>query len=200
MIPLRKCMVALAEKFGLLHQGQPAPWAMDIVVETLHQATRPVLRPDKKTHRVIAVKRKRVARWSHPLRFSQAYPASVEPGWRNAATGKTEEEIFIITVQIPPKQPKETFAAFERRFNQVCRRTRDEYVQSLKAKEWETRPPYVDFTWIDRFAQWQSGRSAAEIAPSIKLPAFSRRIRETGHYIGISPRLSKHNPKRRSGH
>jgi hypothetical protein len=103
-------------------------------------------------------------------------------------------------IEVPPKQPRESFKAFEQRLNRIAREERKQYVQALRARKWKTDPPYRNFTWIDRFAQWQTGHGAAEIAPSIKLPAFSRSIKETGDYIGITPRLSKHNPNRRPGH
>jgi hypothetical protein len=177
---------------------------MDTVVETLHQAARPVLRPNKKSGYIRPVKRKRVARWFHLTELSQAYPAVTEPGWRSVATGLPEEELFTIVIKIPPKQPDESFKALEKRFNKICRTERAEYVQNLKAQQWETPPPNRDFTWIDRLAQWQAGRSSSEIDPSIKTPSqrssFSRRIKAAGQYIGITPRLSKHNPKRRPGH
>ena len=54
MIPLRECLYRLATKFGLTYNGEPASWAMDMIVETLHQAAR---RP----------KKERVAGWVRPI-------------------------------------------------------------------------------------------------------------------------------------
>lgn len=191
MIPLRKSLYAFALAFGLQNNGEPAYWAMDTIVETLHYAAR-------------QPKQKRVAKWIHSVRLSQEFPALTDAGWKNAATGLPEEELFPIVIEIPPKQPNEDLKAFERRFNKICRSIRTRYIKDLKAQGWETRPPYRDFTWIDRFAQWQAGRSAAEIDTSIKTSSkrsvFSRRIKQTGDYIQITPRLSKHDPKIRSKH
>ena len=191
IIPLREPVSEWASKFGLLYNGKPANWAMDTVVETLYQAGR-------------RTKKKRTAQWEHPIEFSQEYPALTDQGWVNASTGLPEEELFTIVIEIPPKQPNESFKVFEKRFNKTCRKVREEYVQALKAKEWVTRPPYRDFTLLDRLAQWQAGRSASEIDPSIKTPsdraAFSRSIKRMADYIKITPRVSKHDPKSRSKH
>ena len=190
MIPLYKSLYALALEFGLLHNGEPATWAMLTVVETLLQAAR---RPADK----------RVARWRHHIEIPQEYPALTESGWANAATGLPEEELFTIVIEIPPKQPNEGIKAFEKRFNNICRKARQEYLRHLRSEEWNAQLPYRDFTWIDRFAQWQAGRSAAEIV-TITTPsdraAFSRSIKATGEYIRITPRRSKHNPNRSPGH
>jgi hypothetical protein len=190
LIPLRNSLWALAEKFGLMHNGQPAIWAMDTMVETLHQRAR---RP----------KRRKVSQWFHMTCLSQEYPAQIEPDWI-PVTGQREEELYAIVVKVAPKRPEESFKAFERRFNKACREVREEYIREVKAKKWVTRPPYRDFTWIDRFAQWQLGHKVSEILPSAKTPsrrsAFSRGIKAVGEYIGITPRMSKHNPRRRSGH
>ena len=191
MIPLRKSLYGLASRFGLLYKREPANWAMDTIVETLAWAgSRP--------------KKKRSLRWCHPIILSHEYPALTEPGWTNASTGLPEDELFPIVIIIPPKQPTEDLKAFQKRFNETCRNVRKRYIKDLKAEEWETRPPYPDFTWVDRFAQWQAGRSASEIDASIKTPnqrsVFSRRIKQTGDYIKITPRLSKHDPKVRSRH
>ena len=191
MIPLHKCLYTWAAKYGLMYNGEPANWVMDAVVETLHWASR---RPRKK----------RTARWVHTIRLSQEYPARTDKVWTNVSTGRPEGELFPVVIKIPPKQPTEDLKAFEKRFNQTCRNIRKRYLKDLKAEEWETHPPYADFTWIDRFAQWQAGRRASEIDASIKTPnqrsVFSRRIKRTGDYIKITPRLSKHDPKIRSRH
>jgi len=189
MIPLRKSLRGLAEKFGLMHNGEPAIWAMDIAVETLDQ-----------TARRLNTRKKRITQWSRSIELSQTYPALTEEGWINVSTGEPERELFEIVVIIPPKQPSESLPHFVARFNKTCRNARMKYLQDLKAKKFETRSPYDDFTWIDRFAQWQSGRKVSEIAPSVKLSSFSRGIKKTAEYIGITPRLSKHNPKHQREH
>jgi hypothetical protein len=134
----------------------------------------------------------------------QCYPARTEPGWIQAGIGLPEQEIFTILVEILPKQPKESFKAFAARFNKICRQARKEYILQLKKAEWETRLPYSGFEWIDRLAHWQAGRKASQIDPALETnsdrAAFSRGIRTIGAYIGITPRTSKHNPKRLSKH
>jgi hypothetical protein len=191
IIPLYDSLCAWASKFELLHKGAPATWAMDTAIETL-------------CHAAGCPKRRRVDRWFHTAELSQEYPAVTEPGWINAVTGMPEEELFDLWIKIPPKQPNESFKEYRKRFNNTCREAREQYIRALKADHWTAKAPYRNFVWIDRFAQWQAGHSASEIDPSIKTPSdratFSRGIKITAAYIGITPRVSGHDPKRRRGH
>lgn len=189
LIPLCEHLHEFAARFGLLFKQQPVIWAMQSVIETLDE---------------MGKQRDATSRWRHPFNLPQEYPAPTELGWTNAATGLPEDELFTIVIEIPPKQPNESLKAFEKRFNKACREVRTRYLRYLRSADWKTRLPYQDFTWIDHLAKWQAGRSASEIVPSIKTPshraAFSRGIKAAGHYIGITPRLSKHDPKHRPRH
>src|SRR5262249_31673484 len=143
-----------ASKYGLMHKDEPAVWAMQTVVETLRFRARHAKR--------------KMYRWVHDELYSQEYPAKTEEGWINAATGQQEEELFPIVIDIFPKQPKEDLRAFEKRFNETCRRVRESYIETLKAEKWRILDRERDFTWIDRLAKWQAGRSASEIDASIR--------------------------------
>jgi hypothetical protein len=186
MIPLRESLAELAREFGLIHKGEPAPWAMDAAVETLHQAGRRPLE-------------KRILQWYPAIEgMSEGYPALTEPGvWRHV-NGEPEEELFTLKIEIGPKQPTETLKAFRKRFNKTCREEREQYIRELQKAEWITVQRLEHLAWIDRLAQWQARRSQSEIDPFIKSPdhraALSRDIKRAGSYIGISPRKSKHDP------
>ncbi len=193
LLPLRKVLVNLAAKYGLTHQGEPATWAMQIVLDTLSWRSRhPTSEPNR--------------RWIYDANFSQLYPARTEEGWISVATRLPEEELFNIEIVVPPKQPEESFTAFAKRFNKTCRTVRDRYIQGLKADEWKLPPPKQDFTWIDRLAQWQAGRSASQIDPSVKEPsqraAFSQGLlKRAGQQIRICPPRFKNTIRnRRPGH
>ena len=188
-----RALVRFGRRYHLTHDGSMAVWAMDTAIDTIIGHLRPRISMRTRHGR-------RKARWVHSFEMHEAYPARTEDGWIHLATREPEKELCTVVIEVPPKQPRESFKAFEQRLNRIAREERKQYVQALRARKWKTDPPYRNFTWIDRFAQWQTGHGAAEIAPSIKLPAFSRSIKETGDYIGITPRLSKHNPNRRPGH
>jgi hypothetical protein len=185
IIPLRDCLHAIAEKFGLMYNSEPAIWAMEFLLENLHQrARRPTV--------------EKPARWHAPILFSQVYPAKTEEGFVDLQ-GLPEEEFFWIEIRIAPRKPNETPGAFRTRFNKVCRRVRDEYLASLAAEEWRTRLLLESLAWIDRLAQWQAGYSQSEIDPSIRTQSdrtkFSRGIKSAAQYIGISPRQSPHSSR-----
>jgi hypothetical protein len=134
----------------------------------------------------------------------QAYPARTEDRWIHIASGEPERELCSIVIEIPPKQPSESFKQFETRFNSYCRNARKEYVQRLKEEDWRLRHQDSAFTWVDRLALWQAGRSASEIDPKIKTKSdrvkFSQAIKRISDYLQITPRQSKHNPNRRRRH
>jgi hypothetical protein len=186
LLPLRSVLLDFASKFNLMYNGEPAVWAMGTIMESLIWRAR---HPNSE----------RTRGWVHPTNFSQEYPALTEEGWVSAKTGLPEEEIFMIVIEVPPKQPGENFKSFEKRFNRVCRQKRQEYIRGLKAAEWTSVAPIKDFTWIDCLAQWQAGRSYSEIDPSVnthvRRAAFSRALSKASRYIQITLRLSKHNPK-----
>jgi hypothetical protein len=182
MIPLRDSLFTWAAEFGLVHNGTPATWVMDLVVETLHQAGR---RPPDK----------RIFAWSRTIEFSQAYPARIEEGWTNASSGLPEQELFTIRIEIPPKQPDETIKAFEKRFNKICRKEREGYLRELKKDHWTTFQRPECLAWIDRLAKWQAGNSTSAIAPSIPYATFCRGIKHVAAYIEIDQRKSRHNPR-----
>ena len=190
LVPLREALLNLASRYGLIYNGEPATWAMQTIVETLRSRAR---YPNSK-----------IRKWVHDGLFSEEYPALTEEGWIKPRTGEPEEELFPIRILIQPKQPGESYKAFEKRFNEACKTDREEYIRGLRAAKWRRRPPMRDFMWIDRLAQWQANRSTSEIDPSIRTnsqrAAFSRGLRRAGDYIGITLRISKHDPKRRPGH
>jgi hypothetical protein len=186
LLPLRGVLLDFASKFGLMYNGEPATWAMGTVVETLIWRSR-------------HPRSERTRSWVYDTLYSHEYPALTEKGWVSAKTGLPEEELFTIVIEVPPKQPGESFKSFEKRFNKICMRVRQDYIRELKADKWRSVPPVKDFIWIDRLAQWQSGRSYAEIDPTVKTPAkratFSRALSKASRHIQITPRVSKHNPK-----
>lgn len=186
MIPLRDSLNALAKTCELMYKGEPAIWAMDILLDDLHQkATRP---------------RAKEPGWRITQMF-QAYPARTEQGWISASTGLPEEELFMVMIEIEPKRPDESVKEFEKRFNKTCRRARVEYLLKLKEQKWSTQRPFDGFRWIDRLAQWQAGMSQPEIDRSIKnqndRSKFSRGIKGAAEYIGITPRPSPHSSRRK---
>lgn len=192
IIPLRESLNALARTFELMHNGEPAPWAMDAAVETLHQAGR---RPPEK----------RVLQWSQAITgMSEAYPALTEPGVWLDVNGEPEKELCTLVIEIAPKRPTETFEAFGRRFDRTCAKERERYIRELKAAEWIEVRRSEKLSWIDRLAKWQAGLGQTEIDPSIRTAsqraAFTQGIKRAAKDIGISPRKSKHDPKRRPGH
>jgi hypothetical protein len=186
LLPLRIALLDFASRFRLMYNGEPATWAMGTVMETLIWRAR---HPTSE----------RTRGWVHDSIFSHEYPALTEKDWVDVKTGLPEEELFTIVIEVPPKQPSESFKTFEKRFNKTCKRVRQDYIRELKAAKWTSTPPVKDFTWIDRLAQWQAGRSTKEIDPAVKRSAqraaFSRGIRNAGRYLEITPRRSKHNPK-----
>lgn len=190
MIPLRDSLIALAKKFGLMDQGQPAIWAMEILLEDLHQKAS---YPKGKLGQLYRV-----------TEMFQAYPARTELGWTNVATGRPEEELFMIVIEILPKQPDETFDTFARRFDRTCAKARERYIHELKADEWLAVRKSEKLKWVDHLAKWQVGLGQTEIDPNIKTAsqraAFTQGIKRAAKDIGISPRKSKHDPKRRPGH
>lgn len=180
MIPLCDSLNALARKFGLMYNAEPATWAMDILLDNLHQkATRP--------------RAKGPGQWCITEMF-QAYPALTEQGWISTSTGLPEQELFMIVIEIEPKQPNESVKEFGKRFNKICREKRIEYLRKLKEENWTARRTFEGFRWIDRLAQWQAGMSQSEIDPAIKgqtdRTKFSHGIRGAADYVGITPRLS----------
>jgi hypothetical protein len=190
MIPLCDSLNAFARKFGLMYNAEPAIWAMDILLDDLHQKA---MRPRAKGPR----------QWRITEMF-QAYPARTEQGWISASTGLPEEELFMIVIEIRPKQPDETFDAFARRFDRTCAKERERYIRELKAAEWIKVRRSEKLSWIDRLAKWQAGLRQTEIDPSIKTvsqrAAFTQGIKRAAKDIGISPRKSKHDPRRRPEH
>lgn len=190
LVPLREALLRLASTYGLMYGGEPAVWAMQTIVETLRfRAGYPESRID---------------RWIHNEPFSQEYPAKTEEGWIKAATGEPEDELFTVKFEIAPKPPNESFKTFEKRSNEAYRRARESYIETLKAEKWRIPDRERDFTWIDRLAQWQAGKSTSEIDSSVRTgsqrAAFSRGLTRAGNYIAITPRISKYNPKRRPEH
>jgi hypothetical protein len=182
-----RALELLARRHHLTQDGTIVSWAMETAIATIDShAQRP--------------RREGTARWVHHIEMSQGYPARTESGWTSIAARMPEKELFPIQIEIPPKQPTESWKAFEVRFLKSCRLVLSHYRQVLKSAGWRNRPPYSGFTWIDRLAEWQAGHGAAQIASGVTLPAFSRGIKEAGAYIGITPRESKHNPRRRPGH
>jgi hypothetical protein len=190
-------LVRFGHRYRLTQNGKVATWAMETAIETIIDHLRPriSIRPRK---------RRKKAQWVHSNEMSQAYPAMTGEGWIHTATGAPERELCTIVIEIAPKQPSETFKDFETRFNSICRTERKEYVRRLKDQDWRLRHQDTAFTWIDRFALWQAGRSTAEIDPSIKTKSdrvkFSQGIKRISDYIQITPRESKHNPNRRRRH
>jgi hypothetical protein len=185
LLPLRGALLDFAAKFGLMYNGEPATWAMGTVVDTL-------------IWRAPHHSRVRTRGWVHDSMVSHEYPALTEKDWVNVK-GLPERELCTILIELPPKQPSESFKTFEKRFNKACKRIRQDYIRELKAAKWRSVPAVKDFTWIDRLAKWQAGRSFSEIDPTVKTPArraaFSRALSKAGRYLEITPRLSKHNPK-----
>jgi hypothetical protein len=173
LIPLRELLNALALKFGLVYEGRPAIWTMETVLETVDQQAK---RPDGNEK----------PQWRHRIDIPQVY----------AARG--------IVIEISGKLPKETDKAFKQRFNRACEEERVRYLKALKAERWTSRCPPAELRWIGWLAQWQAGEIASRIDPSVRIPskraAFSRGINRAAQSIGITPRISKHNPKRRPGH
>jgi hypothetical protein len=148
LVAFHSALVHFSRQHDLLLNGDAVAWAMESALVTLdHYARRPT--------------RQHAPKWIHGMAMHQCYPARTESGWAQAGTGLPEQEIFTILVEIPPKQPTESFKAFATRFNKICRQAREEYILRLKNAKWETRPPYSGFEWIDRFARWQAGRKAS---------------------------------------
>ena len=182
LIPLYELLASVAARFGLMHHDSPAVWAMETALETLHLAAEYT---SGKT------------RWSHRVELSEEYPARSESGWTNVCTGVSEEELFTIVIEIPPKQHDESLKAFEKRFNKACREKRKAYLRGLNEACWSRRRSEA-LLWADRLALWQAGRSQSEIDPEIKTAsdrsAFSHAITTVAKQIGITPRKSPHNP------
>jgi hypothetical protein len=190
LLPLRELLITFASKHGLMYQGAPAVWAMQTVIETLDARAR---YPKSKTTR----------RWTHELIMSEEYPALIESGWRNAVRDSPEEELFTIVIDVAPKQPAESFKQLEKRFNAKCREVRRDYVRRLKASKWRTSV-LKQLKAVDRLAKWQATPSTSKVDPSIKTPnqraAFSRDLQRAADYIGITRRVSGHDPKLRHRH
>jgi hypothetical protein len=184
--PLRDAIVTMASEFGLTLHKSPVRWAVATMVETLSYP--PKLVNGQKP------------RWRHPFSIHEEYPALTDPSWISASTELPEEELCSIVIEIDPKQPDEDLNKFKRRFRQTCKDRLEQYLKQLSLQGWSSKRMPAMLGWIDKLAQWQAGKSASKIDPKVKTPAarsaVSRGIRCAARFIGITPRQSKHHPKR----
>jgi hypothetical protein len=136
-----------ARSFGLIWNGEPAPWVLDAALMKLKEQ-----RHSKTPLNASA--------WQLPLSLHQEYP-SPDRRYVRVSDGGAAPEPFRIRVEIDPwdRPGGESVSAFRKRFNAVCKQRREEHIDEIEAQKWTRRVP-VAKPYLQGLGMWKAGRSS----------------------------------------
>jgi hypothetical protein len=171
---LAGALSAWAHRSLLTFGGEPAWWAMDTALETLRAWRDSIHYP-----RVCL-------EWIHPFEAHEQFPAGDLEFFN--AMGKSEAEVLAPALATQFAIPRwdrangETEEDFRTRFNDECKRVRDEHIR--ESKEWTERRGIEQPLYVDGLAMWQAGRELSHI---------HRAFKDRGLNVGGDPGDSDYN-------